>query len=1347
MSKRTQAIRASRTLVKKDAGLKTNKKALTKKLVAQGVDAKEAKSAASRSAKLTKIAKTQGVQASKKAQAEMDRKATLGSGVEAPAKQNNTLGVLSGQAGKRAQARSDVQRAQLKQRQKAQKARVTTHPGSPGPEEYLRATGPAKAKNPGYKKPVTDKEKVVIKLKDNERLLAKPDPVKKEKKPKGNVLSKAVGAVRDVADKAFDVASDVATITQKRDASIRKRMNPKGKKNVMIAAASPADPKPVVKAAKVASRTVLNTTQVVTEDLKKQVPKLVGDIGKSVIAAPAGAVQMAKDPKKAWKDMKEDYSRRYGDLVSDDPKANEKFMARQRKEGVSPEAFDIFGGASVGGATAGRVLTVAAKAGKLGKKAERVATSDPKPIRVTGGEEGTKERKRSKNLFVAVGQEGTDKVRRKVQARRVEKGRALPHEITAQKKGEVSLISRKRSARLQKKDGVARGKAIGLNQARLERHREVNQGVDKTYANLKGDERPALKYAMEFGIRSPGQAVSVLSKHLANIEAERTRRAAKGKPVDIGHTDEVPVLKKLIADEGKAFTARVAEAADVEKARVERVGKGDPGLTTKQAATRSVAKQAELLGLERRKGEKKTAFAARVREAADEADGLAPGAYYPSKTRPEGVFMARTLGNTGMRRDRRRTGELSKTGRESADPRLLSTAVARNIRRKHNWKFVTDTMERNAYEVTRKADGDGMSMTEAKNAVEREFGKDALERGDVVLVNPGVINKAAKSASKKDTDIDIESDLGDGRISDAISEATATARRLENAKAETTRGWVAVDRAVYEELTSSSKSGGKYGRMFDIGKGKMSRVILAHPAWLSFQVASNGLLTGLSGTGPKSIIDAHRWWRGLTDGEKAAIEPMIGIHPWVDQQTKLGAASTSNMVNTWRAMKQTPWWQQAHKANPLDLIFRADNAQNNFWRRAVFYNKAKKEAYRRMNERTPGMVSAQNRLQHMFDLDPQGQIRAMVKERKTIERLARDTEAFLGDYMTYTAAERRYLSRAVMFYGFLRFSLKFSMYTMPIKHPIMSSIILQIGRMHKDEVDRLFGGEAPPWEYGKVFLGDKSFDLARMNPWLNATQYFNFTDRDVNAEILASVAPPFAQAALNQMSKKNVGMDKNWDMSSDNVTNRAWAFFNDAFIKPSALNRTLERTGIPGVAEPLYGKQHTDSNLLRPRPKVYKDDNKRKLNDDIVAEEKKKGFAGRLRESLVPMAGKDSKAAIARSKDYIEDRKLKAKRDSLNAKLDALASKPAAKRGDIGRQKVLIRVGPNGPEYGWTKEAQAIRDQIKALAPAKKRKPTTLSPKKDPADVAMEKIDKALDGEEDPMEAVWRKIDRELAGY
>lgn len=175
--------------------------------------------------------------------------------------------------------------------------------------------------------------------------------------------------------------------------------------------------------------------------------------------------------------------------------------------------------------------------------------------------------------------------------------------------------------------------------------------------------------------------------------------------------------------------------------------------------------------------------------------------------------------------------------------------------------------------------------------------------------------------------------------------------------------------------------------------------------------------------------------------------------------------------------------------NPLDLMFRADNAQNRFFKRSVLYSEIKRDAYRRLGRDVGQLARAQQQVVNLLRLGPRERMDAILRNPRAIEKHAQAVLDVLGDYTRFTPDERRILKRGVLFYGFLRYSLRTVFYTLPVKHPIAAGITGMLANLHNEEVRELLGGDEAPWAYARIFFerdGElKSIDLARANPATN----------------------------------------------------------------------------------------------------------------------------------------------------------------------------------------------------------------------------------------------------------------------
>jgi hypothetical protein len=414
---------------------------------------------------------------------------------------------------------------------------------------------------------------------------------------------------------------------------------------------------------------------------------------------------------------------------------------------------------------------------------------------------------------------------------------------------------------------------------------------------------------------------------------------------------------------------------------------------------------------------------------------------------------------------------------------------------------------------------------------EERFGRESLEQGERGLeqaMNDGIVPGSHVSAMLRTAETDFQQ----------------------------VTGWMAVPKWVGDEIQSGASPEGLFGRTWDVGKGKFSRVLLGlgNVSWLAFQIGSNALLSGLFGhVGPVSMIQAQRWWNKLSDDERASLRPILGqsAHHFDFDRRYIGAANANGtIINTKRALESTAWWQTARRANPIDLMFRADAAQNLFFRRALFYTQAKRRVATRMGENVQDMVGLQDGIVRSLALTGKAKtardldINRYLEDRPTLELHGRKVDELLGDYLTYTHSERRLIQRAVMFYGFVRHSTRLALWTLPRTHPITVAILGKLALLGAEESRELLGGEQLPWGLGKVYFRGEStlgrladripgvdvpdtpevmeIDLARMSPATNA-----FVDIRT-AEQISRVFPPFFSMALEQITEKNMMTGQGW---------------------------------------------------------------------------------------------------------------------------------------------------------------------------------------------------------------------------
>ncbi len=952
------------------------------------------------------------------------------------------------------------------------------------------------------------------------------------------------------------------------------------------------------------------------------VPLVTGRPGK----AAEGAARIARD-------TAEDYVRRYGPLLRG-REGYDEYVRRIVAEGAAPELLDAATVVSAGGATAGRVAGAAARAGKLGERAARVATEPRPALRISGNVSRPQEL--SRNLFRAAGQKAHDELRgrrlerrsRRAAAREAAGGDdAQSFEPLRPDRGEVRPLSRRLEAREQRKH-VSRIQSRAYMDQRRAFDEEVRRGVARDIRQLPRHEQEALFHGVQ-GLLPEGENVTAASIRAAvrgrrrQIVGEREARvveralrrerwsaddahsagravrAAREKgsaaagaqglvedlrragadervvaaaersaaaldevlrdPKVIRNHSELRALERIEANAEKlagSSTFRQARAAIVERSK--RTEAADPAFDEITALARRYEPQGELVGIPNPVREAERRIARQVddgtisRERGDEllaeVERTAPErlrawvdqvrAEAARRGLPEPGYVLHqpdlrfrlsdlTLGSTGkaMRGTRRSNQELFRRGAATTHPRVLVQGVATNVKRRHQWAAVAETFERHTFP---------WALDKSLNDLQKELRARGLDPADYMAVDMGRFR-----AMRQGLETDGEMFGVDPSLNHALAQALVPlgekgekgALSLDEREAsgvapeyKRTNGFSLVPREVGRELLDQTRPPGMGTRVFAKLQGLQSAAILGlNPSWLLMQVAANTLVTTFGVRGALGdLAKASPLYKELSPAEREMLDRIGGIGVLEGHTGQhLGAAARGPVVEAARRMGDTRVGEVLRTVNPVRLMFLADDAQNKAFRRGVLTNAMKRKAFERIRRESGRMAEAQARVEQLLRLKPTetvlDQVRRVLQNPHEVERLATHANNVLGDYVRYTARERRSLKTYVIFYGFLRYALRTAFYTMPVHHPVMASIALQLGKLHVDEVNELLGGDGAPWAYSRIYFEKdgklRSIDLGRISPVTSPLT-------DVVTEgpkALAGLTSPIVQAAFDQI--------------------------------------------------------------------------------------------------------------------------------------------------------------------------------------------------------------------------------------
>jgi hypothetical protein len=607
-------------------------------------------------------------------------------------------------------------------------------------------------------------------------------------------------------------------------------------------------------------------------------------------------------------------------------------------------------------------------------------------------------------------------------------------------------------------------------------------------------------------------------------------------------------------------------------------------------------------------------------------------------------------GNRAIAAPRQTNMTLYRQGRRDVTPDAYFDTLARQVKYGVNWNMVDEQYRLHALndftddEIAR-ATGkaapknpdvkliDTLTVEDLRRVLERR----GLDLDDYGFVNPGVLRKQREGGDEalgEESEPIAQQGLESSPEIRAAFEASAVDTDRLAAMGEgraafmQTRGWYAVPKQAFDELDSATKPSGKAGRMLSKVVGFQSRMLLGtSPSWLPFQILANGFVAGFGVRGNVfDAVESVKWYRNLTPEQQHDMNGLLGSGAMRGHGEKMYLGYTGGSLSRqFNALMETPFMRRASRYNPLDLVFRADDAQNAFFRRAVLYSQVKRDAYRRMGAKIPELRDMQGRLIQIENLPPRERINRLLESPELVDSYARKVDEFLGNWQRFSTFERRVMKRGVLFYGFMRYATRMLLYTAPIKHPIVASIVAKLAQLHTEEVADLVGGREAPWAFSRIFFGQKggelrSIDTLRANPVTSPM----VSALESGPRALTGLVSPMLVAALDQMADEShfTGIPYRVRGSTAGVgtqggpklpffsADRGRIFTDDmlSIYSPYRLGKLLSQTGTQG----------DDSLLFSPRPLDYS------RSDAIAREQQRREAQGdtfdKLSTFLAPYA-------------------------------------------------------------------------------------------------------------------------------
>lgn len=414
---------------------------------------------------------------------------------------------------------------------------------------------------------------------------------------------------------------------------------------------------------------------------------------------------------------------------------------------------------------------------------------------------------------------------------------------------------------------------------------------------------------------------------------------------------------------------------------------------------------------------------------------------------------------------------------------------------------------------------------------------------------------------------------------------------------------------VARELKGLDNPPGKLGHALDLAMRTTSRGLLGtNPSWVIFQAIAAATGAAMTRTGPLSMWRATRWYKGLSRENQIKVDSFVGegsLSDFTDLQGKKlstewkAIPGFQRLHDGWQNYKGTPFYAVGKWANPIRWTIEGNRKMETVIRRGLFYKEIKRQHWNNLVE-GQGLISGNidRFMKSMEDLKGTKDTNAIVTKyldnEKFLESSAKKMEEWVGNYTAFSKTERDIIKRFTPFYGFLRYSLIFTLYTMPIKHPVVTSILTKLGQLNAEEQNELFGTrDLQAYQRAQLLWQTKQggkkvvegFNIGRANPTGNAALNLvpapdeNFQQTSMR---IFSMLPPYMSNAIGTAAGVDpfTGKYNTYNGSTD-ITSHGNPSILD--MAKSYIERTALDTNAPYSAVKAYeapGRQSAESSLL-----------------------------------------------------------------------------------------------------------------------------------------------------------------------
>lgn len=267
-------------------------------------------------------------------------------------------------------------------------------------------------------------------------------------------------------------------------------------------------------------------------------------------------------------------------------------------------------------------------------------------------------------------------------------------------------------------------------------------------------------------------------------------------------------------------------------------------------------------------------------------------------------------------------------------------------------------------------------------------------------------------------------------------------------------------REATEEFFNQFTGAYLHPKLVAINRATNYLILATSPAWAVAQVAAEYAQAALSEPrllNPMWVKKAIREYEAMAPHKRQAFDSWVGVtRRELTRREEAGLATVESAGDAYTAFRRTPLGRLVFSIRDFDRW------KGGKIRTLVAITKIDREMNGRLNSFARGVGQLdkmmESELKAMRGKPLREQLDWIAEHPKLAERHANYLNDVMGDWLALTKNER-VASQLLIFYPFLRMSLRWTFYAFPKHHPIRTATLAYLSQQNATETKRLLGGD------------------------------------------------------------------------------------------------------------------------------------------------------------------------------------------------------------------------------------------------------------------------------------------------